>query len=324
MGIYPIFFNFKSHPPTMKSILLFSLTLVLSCTTVKKTDVQPGSQLLHDVEVLSSDAFEGRKTGTKGAELARAYLLKRFEESGIKTFAGMQNYQQDFSFNTSGNNVNGKNLIGYIQGNTDSVIVISAHYDHIGIINGEIYNGADDNASGVAALLKIASYFNLEKPAHTLIFAAFDAEEMGLQGAKAFVANPPVALSKIKLNVNMDMISHNDKNELYACGTFKYPELKKYFFVTSPTIKVLFGHDDPKLGQGDWTNQSDQGAFNDKNIPFLYFGVEDHKDYHKATDEFKNINSAFFTDAAQSILEIVTNIDKKRDSKRMLDERKRM
>jgi len=75
----------------------------------------------------------------------------------------------------------------------------------------------------------------------------------------------------------------------------------------------LLGHDDPKMGQDDWTNQSDQGAFNAKNIPFIYFGVEDHKDYHKATDEYQNINKTFFVDAANAIQEVILNIDKQRD-----------
>lgn len=308
----------------MKLSILVYLSLLLSCTAVKKTDIQPGNQLLKDVEILSSDAYEGRKTGTKGAEMARLYLIDRFKEIGIKPFSGMEGYEQAFDFDNNGVRITGKNLIGYIQGDIDSAIVISAHYDHIGIIKNEIYNGADDNASGLAGLLKIATHFAKHKPINTLIFAAFDAEEMGLRGAKAFVANPPLKLSKIKLNINMDMISHNDKGELYAVGTFKYPELRKYFSTSSPTLKVLFGHDDPKLGHDDWTNQSDQGAFNEKNIPFLYFGVEDHKDYHKASDEFKNINPAFFIDAAQSILEIVINIDKKRDDQKMLNEKRRM
>lgn len=310
----------------MKSYLFVSLALLLSCNTVKKSDGQiPGSQLLKDVEILSSDVYEGRKTGTKGAEMARTYIIGRFKEIGLKTFKGeLQGYEQAFSFNSGQQLIKGRNLIGYIQGKSDSVIVISAHYDHIGIIKDEIYNGADDNASGVAALLKFGAYFAKNQPNYTLIFAAFDAEEMGLRGAKAFVANPPVPLAKIKLNINMDMISHNDKGELYACGTFKNPGLKRYIITSNPNIKVLLGHDDPKQGHDDWTNQSDQGAFNAKNIPFIYFGVEDHKDYHKATDEYKNINKAFFIDAAESILEIINNIDKKRDSQKIFKDNLKM
>jgi len=311
----------------MKSFLLFPLAILLSCSAVKKTDAQSGdSQLLKDIETLSSDAYLGRKTGTKGAEMSRAYLSGRFKEIGIKSFSTLPGFEQAFSFKRAiVTEVKGTNMIGYIQGKSDNVIVISAHYDHLGVVKGEVFNGADDNASGVGGLLNLAAYFAKNKPNNTIIFAAFDAEEMGLQGAKAFVANPPVAIEKIKLNINMDMIAHNDKGELYAVGTFKYPELKKYFTLKSPDVKILFGHDDPKLGRSeDWTDQSDQGAFNAKKIPFLYFGVEDHKDYHKATDEFQNINKTFYTNAVAAILEVANNIDKERDIQQIFKDKLKM
>lgn len=305
--------NFKTQIQSMKRLLLIiPLALQLGCGSVKEAKTV-NSQLLKDVEILSSDEYEGRKSGTKGSELSRAYLVKRLKEIGVEAHPNFGKYEQNFEIKTRNSVTKGINLISYIKGKSDDVIVISAHYDHIGIIKDEIYNGADDNASGVAALLSFAKYFKANQPNYTLVFALFDAEEMGLQGAKAFVANPPVGLEKIKLNINMDMISHNDKGELYVAGTFKYPELKKYLITTNPNIKLLAGHDDPKLGHDDWTNQSDQGAFNAKNIPFLYFGVEDHKDYHKATDEFKNINQEFYTNAVSVILEVVKNIDQKRD-----------
>ena len=297
----------------MKQILLcLFIALQIGCSTVKDTKTTD-TQLLKDVEILSSDEYEGRKSGTKGSELSRAYLTKRLKEIGIDALPSLNGYEQNFNIKTRNSVTKGVNLISYIQGKSDDVIVISAHYDHIGIINNEVYNGADDNASGVAALLSFAKYFKDNKPNNTLIFALFDAEEIGLQGAKAFVANPPVALEKIKLNINMDMISHNDKAELYAVGTFKNPQLKSYLTTTNPNVKLMLGHDDPKLGHDDWTNQSDQGAFNAKNIPFIYFGVEDHKDYHKATDEFKNINQTFYINAVSVIREVIVNIDKQRD-----------
>lgn len=300
----------------MKKLLLLSLSLLLSCSAFKNnSDIQPNKQLLRDVEILASDAYEGRKTGSKGAEMARGYIVKRMEEVGLAPCPTFSNYEQSFEIDRKSGQkpIPAKNLLGYIKGKNDNVIVISAHYDHIGVTESDVYNGADDNASGVAGLLHLAKYFAEHKPNNSIIFAFFDAEEMGLQGAKYFVANPPVPLQKIKLNVNMDMISRNDKQELYAVGTFKYPELKRFFITTNPNIKVLFGHDDPKLGTDDWTNQSDQGAFNAKNIPFIYFGVEDHKDYHRVTDEFKNINQSFFIDAVNAIQEIIVNIDKERD-----------
>lgn len=307
-------------------LLLLSLSVLLSCSSVKNTSTaQTDHQLLKDVETLSADAYEGRKTGTKGAEMTRTYLAGRFKDLNLKPIPQLSGYEQPFSFTArNGETVYGKNMLAYIPGKTDQVIVISAHYDHIGIIKGEVYNGADDNASGIAALLKYAAYYQKHKPNHTLIIAAFDAEEMGLRGSRAFVEKPPVPLEKIRININMDMISHNDKGELYACGTFKYPELKKYFVTTNPNLKVLFGHDDPKTGHEDWTNQSDQGSFNAKDIPFIYFGVEDHKDYHKATDEYQNINKTFFVDAANAIQEIINNIDQERDIQKIFRENLQM
>ena len=297
----------------MKQIIfLLTIGLQLGCSSVKETKTV-NSQLLKDVEILSSDEFEGRKSGTKGSELTRAYLVKRLKEIGVAPLASLTSFEQNFDIKTKNSLTKGVNIIAHVKGETDNVIVISAHYDHIGIINNEVYNGADDNASGVAALLSLTKYFKDNQPNNTLVFAFFDAEEIGLQGAKAFVSNPPFALEKIKLNINLDMISRSDKAELYAAGTFKHPQLKGYLTTTNPNIKLMLGHDDPKLGHDDWSNQSDHGAFNAKNIPFIYFGVEDHKDYHRASDEFKNINTTFYLDAVGVIKEVIINIDKQRD-----------
>ena len=296
----------------MKLYLLLPLALSLGCNAVK-TSNQPvyADQLLKDVKTLSSDTYEGRKTGTKGGELAKNYIGKRFKEIGLKSFPLLNSYQQTFTFSGIDDpKINGKNVIGYIPGRSANIIVISAHYDHLGVINGKIFNGADDNASGVAGLLKIAAHYAKNKPNYTLIFAAFDAEEFGRKGSAYFVNHLPVDIKRIKLNLNLDMISHNDKGELYATGTYKYPQLKNYITTTIPDLKIMFGHDNPKLGIDDWTDQSDQSAFNAKNIPFIYFGIEDHKDYHKDSDKFENINQAFFINAANAILEITDRIDK--------------
>jgi len=299
----------------MKLYLLLPLAFTIGCSSVKTSNLPSRSdQLLTDVKILSSDAFEGRKTGTKGAELARNYISKRFKEIGLKSFPLLNSYHQAFTFaGIDDPKIAGKNVIGYIPGSSSKIIVISAHYDHLGIINGKIFNGADDNASGVAGMLKIAAHYAKSKPNYTLIFAAFDAEEFGRKGSEYFVNHLPVDIKRIKLNLNLDMISHNDKGELYASGTYKNPQLKNYIATTNPDLKILFGHDNPKLGIDDWTNQSDQSAFNDKNIPFIYFGVEDHKDYHKSTDTFENINQEFFINAANGILEITDNFDKDRN-----------
>ncbi|WP_255501640.1 M20/M25/M40 family metallo-hydrolase [Olivibacter sp. SDN3] len=280
--------------------------------------------LLSDLKTLSSDVFEGRKTGTAGAQKAREFITERFNKLRLESFSTEQHFLQVFDFtDKSGDTISGTNIIGYIPGKMKETIVVSAHYDHLGIIDGEIYNGADDNASGVAALLHFAEYFTHHKPNFTIIFIAFDAEEMGLRGAKAFVENPPTSLNNIHLNINMDMIAHNEKGELYASGTYHYPELKEYIKPNdSPQLKILFGHDNPREGSNDWTNQSDHGAFHTNNIPFIYFGVEDHKDYHQPTDIYDNINEEFYTHAVAAILTIIKNIDEKLSSKVQIQKNK--
>lgn len=285
-------------------IALFFIASLVSCSQKIGQN-----KVLADLKELSDDKYEGRKTDTKGGEMAANFIANRFKALGLKTY--YPNFKQPISFTTrKGEKVNGNNMVAYIKGKTDEIIVISAHYDHLGVINGKVFNGADDDASGTCAVLAYAEYFSKNKPQHTLIFCAFDGEEMGLQGSKYFVEHPPVDLKNIKLNINMDMIAHNDVNELYASGTFQFPELKKFIFTKTNKPKILMGHDDPKQGHDDWTDQSDQGSFYAKKIPFIYFGVEDHKDYHKATDEFQNINQAFYVNSVQSILEIIKNFDK--------------
>jgi Zn-dependent M28 family amino/carboxypeptidase len=271
-------------------------------------------RLLRDVETLSSDAMAGRKTGTPGGALARTYVARRFKESGLKFYASSP--LQFFTFTDPKTKVEhqGANVVGYLKGRTfpESYLVVTAHYDHVGVNKGEIYNGADDNASGVAALFAMSKYFSAHRPAHSIIFVAFDDEEGTGGGARKFVSAPPVDIRSIILNVNLDMISHNDRNELYAVGTHHYPSLKPYLerVGASAAIKLLFGHDAPDLPRGqDWTAQSDHFAFHRAKIPFIYFGVEDHKDYHRPTDDFENINQVFYVHAVEAILEAVKAFD---------------
>lgn len=271
------------------------------------------SQLMKDVKTLSADKMEGRKTGTRGNRMAQFYLLERLKQLKISQFNNT--FEQPFYFGQP--RIMGTNLYGYIPGRVDSFIVISAHYDHVGTSKNaggadSIYNGADDNASGVAALLAIAKYFKEHPPKYNLLIAAFDAEELGLQGAKAFVARLPVPAGKIILNINMDMVSHNDKNELYVCGTTPYPALKVPVSAAAARSRVSlpFGHDKPTDGSQNWTSQSDHYEFHKVKIPFLYFGVEDHADYHKVTDEFEKINPSFFYRAAGAVLEVVKEFNR--------------
>lgn len=294
-------------------LLCYSFCLLFALPLMAQTAVD-SSQLMKDIRTLSADKLEGRKAGSRGSRMAQFYILDRFKKIGLAAYH--DTYEYPFYFQEGDKKIMGTNLYGYIPGKLSTVIVISAHYDHLGIkanANGadSVYNGADDNASGVGGLLAMAAYFKKHPPRYTLIFVALDGEEEGLQGAKAFVAQPPVPLTQIRQNINMDMIAHNDKNELYVCGTFQFPDARKYIdeVAARSSVQLIAGHDKPESGADDWTRQSDQYEFFKQKIPFLYFGVEDHPDYHHVTDEYTRINHSFYYRAVQTILEVVKKMD---------------
>lgn len=276
------------------------------------------STLMRHLSVLAADSMEGRRAGTAGAERARRYLLAEFQRAGLEPVGGTYEHPFTVTGRRDGATHHGVNLLGQVRGtrHPERVIVVTAHYDHVGIgraVAGDsVYNGADDNASGVAALLAMAEHFRRNPPENTLIFAALDAEEVGLQGARALVAAPPVPLASVLANVNMDMVSRSERGELYAAGTAHSPFLLP---VLQPVagrapITLRFGHDRPEpTAQDDWTLQSDHGAFHTAGIPFVYFGVEDHPGYHQPSDEVAGVTPAFFAGAVATIQDAVRALD---------------
>ena len=271
------------------------------------------ARLLGDVRELSSDAMEGRGAGTKGGAAARAFVERRFTELGLKPL--WSSFEQPFELRDreTGGTLKCANVVAYVRGSSrpESLVVVTAHYDHLGVRGGKLYNGADDNASGVAVLLQLAAHFAREAPRHTLVFAALDAEEEGLVGARALVKQLRAEKREVLLDVNMDMVSHNERGELYASGAHHTPALKPLLegVAARAPVKLLLGHDRPEQGHDDWTNQSDQYAFHQAGIPFVYFGVEDHRDYHKPTDDFDALTTDFFVRAAETILDAVETLD---------------
>jgi Zn-dependent M28 family amino/carboxypeptidase len=267
-------------------------------------------RMLADVEFLAADSLEGRLAGSVGNREAREFVAARFARLGIAAFG--DSYVQEFTTTRRGVELHGANVVAYVEGTEvpDQFIVITAHYDHVGVRDGEVFNGADDNASGTAALMALAAHFVAHRPRHSIIFAAVDAEERGMGGSRSLVEEPPVELGQMAVNVNMDMVSHSER-ELYVAGTHHYPFLKPIVErVAVPSeMALLFGHDSPDLGNDDWTNSSDHAPFHRSGIPFLYFGVEDHEDYHRASDEFDKINAEFFASAVTTILRVVLELD---------------
>jgi Zn-dependent M28 family amino/carboxypeptidase len=277
--------------------------------------VLDSTQLLADISALAADSMEGRRVGTPGGARARAYLLRAFTRIGLTPAA--DSFAAPFHTQIrSGEGINGVNLVAMVRGtrHADRYVVVSAHYDHLGMRGKEIFHGADDNASGSAGVLALAQWFVKHLPENTLMFVLFDGEESGDVGSKAFVKNPPVPLERIVADVNLDMVSRNVRGELYVAGASPYPVLKPLLDTTAAAsrVKLLLGHDTGN-GESNWIHQSDQGSFADKNIPFAYFGVEDHADYHRSTDTVERIQPGFFFQSVQTVADFVSRLDRNID-----------
>jgi endonuclease/exonuclease/phosphatase family metal-dependent hydrolase len=275
--------------------------------------ITPAEVMAH-ATVLAADSLEGRLINTPGSAKARAYVVRQFERAGLTRVGASFEHKFERLNLRDSSKTPGVNIVGFVRGTQypDRYIVVTAHYDHVGIRNGETYNGADDNASGTSAIIEIARRFVAQPPTHSVLFVAFDGEEGGLAGARAFVDNPPIPKTAIAVNVNLDMVGRNTKNELYAAGTSHTPSLRRLLepVAKSAPITLLFGHDDPNgPRRDDWTGQSDQGAFHRAGIPFVYFGVEDHPDYHRPTDDAERLMPEFFAGAANTVMAAVRAID---------------
>jgi Zn-dependent M28 family amino/carboxypeptidase len=288
-------------------------SIVASAQPAQRVDA---AKLVADVEALSAPAMEGRRTGTPGNHRARAFILGRFRDLGLKPFGA--GYEQPFSFaQRGGGSLTATNLVGMVRGTArpDEFLLLTAHYDHLGVRNGALHHGADDNASGVSALLQAAAYVAAHPLRRTVVFIAFDGEEQGLKGAAHFVAKPPIDLKRIRLMINLDMVSRNDASTIFASGTSYHPELKEIVTRAAQgrTLTVKFGHDRPSKEAGaeaSWTQQSDQGPFHTAGVRTLYYGVEDHADYHKPTDTADRIPRAFFAEVAELVLQTLIEADR--------------
>jgi Zn-dependent M28 family amino/carboxypeptidase len=273
---------------------------------------QPGIDaptLVRDLRRLSADDMEGRRVGTAGGARARALLVERFLDVGLRPFDG--SFERPFG---GGGGVAGVNVVGHVAGRTrpDRFIVVSAHYDHVGIRDGRIFNGANDNASGAAALPALAAYFVEHRPATSLVFVGFDAEETGLAGSRAFVASPPVPRDAILINLNLDMIGRDPANTLFVVGVRRQPWLRPLIerAATGASVNLRMGYDDPAAGpSGDWTRDSDHWSFLEAGIPALYFGVEDFALLHHPDDDFESMTLDFYVRAVESMVAVITLFD---------------
>lgn len=284
--------------------------------TVRHSDLFDSAQLIQDLRVLSADDMQGRLVDSPGGAKARAYVIDRFGASHVQPFGA--SYEEPFTFSGDGRGgatptvTHGVNVVGRIQGTTrpNEYVVVSAHYDHLGVLNGRVYHGADDNASGAAALFSVASYFAAHRPAHSIIFCAFDGEEEGLRGSRAFVTSPPIDAKAIGIDLNMDMIGRDPHDRLFVIGIYRQPKLRVPIeaIAAHAPVKLLIGHDTPGEKE-DWTDESDHYAFMEAQIPALYFGVEDFDQHHQPTDTFETMTVDFYVRAVETMVQATQYFD---------------
>jgi hypothetical protein len=259
------------------------------------------------ITYLAADSLEGRAPGTKGEQLAIQYIEKAFTEYKLKPM-GSKGFRQEFDYterahahNADGKGVQrtGRNVIGLLDNGAGKTVVIGAHFDHLGHEDGrgsslaadpkgQIHNGADDNASGVAGLLELARIYsgNGKKEKVNFLFMGFSAEEAGLIGSKHWLENPTIALDKIPAMINMDMIGRlrDSSNSLIVGGVGTSPVWIPMLEKLNPGFALKYD----TAGMGP----SDHASFYLKDKPVLHFFSGTHADYHKPSDDVDKINFA--------------------------------
>lgn len=300
---------------TLCLVLAGAALVIGGCTAVPvgPTPVAPApvaaepSQLLEDVRILSADDMQGRNTGSESGERARAYIVSRLEAIGVQAppFGRLQPFEAPGRTREGVKTFSGVNIVGLIPGRrvADRYIVVTAHYDHVGVNDGQIFHGADDNASGVATMLELAARLKAQPPEHSVLIVALDGEERGLLGAREFVKAPPVPLSSISLNLNFDMTARAETDgHLWVTGTYQHPNLRPVLEAVQPNgaVSFAFGKDTPQdTGENNWVDASDHGAFHAAGVSFLYMGVDYHPDYHRPSDTFERITPSVFNSATE-------------------------
>ncbi|MBD1583620.1 M28 family peptidase [Pseudoalteromonas sp. S16_S37] len=251
-------------------------------------------QLYHDLTILTSAEHAGRQAGSDTPNLSAQFIFERFSQLGLQA-----NYQRFKFKNGLTSDAFGHNVVATLPCNANpcgKAIVVSAHYDHLGERGSKIYAGANDNASGTAALLVLADKLRGVNRHSPIVLLATDAEEKGLYGAK-YYADQITNAEQYALNVNLDMLALAQKNTLYVMYSRqaqlftdllskKKPETFKVKLANSPQrMRRLLGND-----RVDWLRASDHYAFHKVGIPYMYFGAGSDKNHHSVKDTLSEID----------------------------------
>lgn len=329
----------------MKKLFFASITLALatSCATnlsytgntfKQSYESITTTDLKKHLYTIASEEMKGRNTGSEGIKKSAEYITNEYKKYGISHPKSMNGFYQTIPssfFGTRRGNTypDSDNILGYIEGTEkpDEIVVISAHYDHIGQNkDGKAYNGADDNGSGSVALLEIAEAFQKAKkrgkaPKRSVLFLHLTAEEIGLLGSKYYVENPIFPLSNTVVNINIDMIGRSDadnlgKNYVYVIGSDKLSsDLKKINEAANKSthnLELNYKYDDPNDPMRLYY-RSDHYNFAKHNIPATFFFDGVHEDYHKTTDTPDKINYDLLKKRTQLIFATAWELANRKD-----------
>jgi len=245
------------------------------------------------VKTLASDAMQGRMFGTEGGKKAADYIANHFKQNNLKPCVG-DSYLIPFEYKEK----TGYNVCGIQEGKSDKIVAFGGHYDHVGA-NGKgedkIFNGADDNASGTSVVMALSDYFKNKKPAKTIMYMAFDAEEIGLIGSGKLVENTDFEkyLPQMEVMYNLEMlgtVSAFGKGKVYMTGSDR-SDLKD--LMNANSCKEFKISDDPYLNQNLFM-RSDNVHFYKKGVishALSTVNMETQKHYHQPNDEFEVINT---------------------------------
>jgi Zn-dependent M28 family amino/carboxypeptidase len=302
----------------MKKILFLSLiALGSSCKNgalVATKNVDPtqymktisADDLKKHLYIIAADSMEGRETGSAGQKKAGKYLISQYQQNQVSFPKGASDFYQavpaSFLNKKRNNNLpDSENIWAFIEGSEkpEEVIVISAHYDHVGIENGDVYNGADDDGSGTSALLEIAQAFQTAKkaghgPKRSILFLHVTGEEHGLLGSRYYSENPLFPLANTVADVNIDMIGRRDalhadtNNYVYIIGANRLSSELDHISATINQkyvgLDLDYRFNDPK-DPNRFYERSDHYNFAKFGIPSVFFFNGVHADYHKKSDE---------------------------------------
>lgn len=284
-----------------------NIHIIDSTLVIKYAESITPKDLKEHLLILSDDNLLGRATGEMGQKLAAEYLKNYYQSQDILSPLKDNNYFQSIpkSFLPKSNE-SSENVLAYIKGSEipGEVLIISAHYDHLGITNGEINNGADDNGSGTSSLMEIAQAFKIAanegyRPKRSILFLHVTAEEIGKLGSKYYITHPAFPLNNTVADLNIDMIGRvdkaheNNKDYLYLIGSDKLSTELHYLSekvnMTFYNINLDYRYN-AENDSNHYYNRSDHYNFAEKNIPIIFYFNGEHADYHKPTDTSDKID----------------------------------